>query len=41
MILPLRKHNNKYSKQNINKGSKVSKCQKTMIKLLAISFIAK
>ena len=39
--LLLRKHNNKYSKQNISKDSKVSKCQKTMIKLLAISIIAK
>ena len=40
-ILSLRKRNNKYSKQNISKDSKVSKCQKTMIKLLAISIIAK
>ena len=40
-LLSLRKHNNKYSKQNISKDSKVSKCQKTMIKLLAISIIAK
>ena len=39
-ILSLRKHNNKYSKQK-SKDSKVSKCQKIMIKLLATSIIAK
>ena len=39
-ILSLRKRNNKYSKQNISKDSKVSKYHKTMIKLLAISIIA-
>ena len=40
-ILLLRKQNNKYSKKNISKDSKVSKCQKTMIKILAISITAK